>query len=463
MKPLSIKEIGAAVGFETQDSTQITAIDTDSRSVSKGSLFVALRGETFDGHNYVNSALAQGAAYALVDHGDREDPRLLFCPDTEQGFLDIAGYYRDKFKVKLIGVTGSVGKTTTKEMIAAVLESRFCTLKNEGNLNNRVGMPKTLLRLDDCHQCAVIEMGMNQFGEISDLSRRAKPDIAVITNIGVQHIEFLGSREGILKAKMEIREGMQPGSPLILCGDDDLLSGFEDKNFRIIRYGIDNKKCAVTAEDIEEKDGQTCFLICADGKKLPAKLPTFGRHNVLNALAAYAVGRELGMEDRNIIAALCNYVPSGMRQRVVEHKGLTIVEDCYNCGPDSLKAAIAAFSTMPCKGRRIMVLGDMLELGDYARELHYDCGSFAAEKGIDHLYCCGELSKNTLEGFQKSNKTVLSNEKRQGFHAAQRDDMAEELLRQIKEGQIRPGDILWFKASHGIHLEDIIKRIYEEC
>lgn len=456
MKALTIKEIAAAVGSHCPEETMIERIETDSRSITPGSLFVALRGEIFDGHKYVGSALEKGAAYALVDQGDETDSRLIFCKDTEQGFLDIAGYYRDQFDIKLVGITGSVGKTTTKEMIAAVLESKFSTLKNEGNLNNRVGMPKTLLNLNDSHECAVIEMGMNQFGEISDLTRRAKPDVAVITNIGVQHIEFLGSREGILKAKMEIREGMKPGSPLILCGDDDLLGSFEDERFRTIRYGINNKACPITAEDVTEAGGETTFTLCVKGKKMLARIPTFGRHNVLNALAAYAVGKEFGMEDEEIIKALKNYVPSGMRQRVVEFKGMTVVEDCYNCGPDSLKAAISAFSTMPCEGRKIMVLGDMLELGDYANQLHYDCGKAAAEKGIDCIFCCGELSKQTYKGFLEQGGA-------EAHHSLLRDDMGADILSRIKNGDMKAGDILWFKASHGVHLEDIIQSIYEEC
>ncbi len=457
MKPMTIKEIAQAVGGISKDEALIERIETDSRTISPGSLFVALRGETFDGHKYVNSALEKGAAYALVDHGDESDPRLIFCKDTEQGFMDISGWYRDQFDVKVVGITGSVGKTTTKEMIAAVLESKFNTLKTEGNFNNRVGMPKTLFNLNEEHECAVIEMGMNQFGEISDLTRRAKPAVAVITNIGVQHIEFLGSREGILKAKMEIREGMAEGSPLILCGDDDLLSTFEDERFRIVRYGIDNKDCPITAEEVQESTEATTFLLCAGGKKMPARIPTFGRHNVLNALAAYAVGKEFGMEDEDIIAALNNYVPSGMRQRLVDFKGMTVVEDCYNCGPDSLKAAITAFGSMKVEGSKIMILGDMLELGDFAEQLHYECGKLAGEKGIDALFCCGELSKATFKGYGEEASTE------QSCYELERDAMGEELLRQIKNGTIKAGDSLWFKASHGVHLEDIIKRIYEEC
>lgn len=462
MNSLTIREIAKAVGSVCENDDKINSIETDSRTITEGSLFVALRGEIFDGHKYVNSALEKGAKYALVDNGDENDKRLIFCKDTEQGFLDIAGYYRDKFAAKIVGITGSVGKTTTKEMVAAVLESKFVTLKNQGNLNNLVGMPKTLFNLNEKHEVAVIEMGMNHFGEISNLTKRAKPDIAIITNIGVQHIEFLGSREGILKAKMEIRDGMKPGSLLILCGDDDLLCDFEDDNFRIVRYGISNKNCQIFAENIVEKDCETEFVICDGDKKTFAKIPTFGRHNVLNALAAYAAAIEFGMNCDEIASALQNYTPSGMRQRIVKHNGLTIVEDCYNCGPDSLKAAMSAFSSMNCSGKKIMVLGDMLELGDFAAQLHYDCGKTAAELGIDQVFCCGELSQNTYNGFMENKKKDCQN-LQAALHFIDRDAMGDAIISKIKNSEINAGDCLWFKASNGVHLEEILKKIYEEC
>lgn len=264
------------------------------------------------------------------------------------------------------------------------------------------------------------------------------------------HIEFLGSREGILKAKMEIREGMKDGSPLILNGDDDLLGQFRDDRLRIVTYGIDNKGCSICAEDIAETDGQTSFTICCGEKRLPAIIPTFGRHNVYNALAAYAVGCEFGMADETIVRALKNYAPSGMRQRVVKHHGFTVVEDCYNCGPDALKAATEAFGSMSCTGRKYLVLGDMLSLGDLSEKAHYDSGAFAVEKGIDAVYCIGALCKNTWKGAKEADGNAC--------HFDSKEEMAKALIAQIK-----PGDILWFKASHSIHLEDVIKIIYEEC
>jgi len=450
MNTMTIKEIGAAVGFPIEDEAKIAVISTDSRDITPGCLFVALRGENFDGHQYVSSALKQGAAFALVDTGDRGDPRLIFCKDPEQGFLDIAGYYRSKFSPKVVAVTGSVGKTTTKEMISAVLEAGFATLKNKGNLNNRVGLPKTLLELAEYHEAAVLEMGMNHFGEISDLSRRGKPDMAVITNIGVCHIEFLGSREGILKAKMEIRDGMAPGSPLILCGDDDLLWAFQDEQHPIITYGITNQQCDIIGRDIVEKGGETTFVLCCEGRELTVKIPTFGEHNVRNALAAYAVGKQFGMEDEAIVQALANYTPAGMRQRIVRHSGFTVVEDCYNCSPESLKAAAAAFASMECEGKKIFALGDMLELGSHTAQAHYECGLYAARQGIDAVYCFGPASQNTCRGAQEGGAPVAR-------HFSTKEEMAQALVQQLT-----PGDILWVKGSRGMALEDVLSKIYKE-
>lgn len=450
MNEMTIKEIGAAVGFSIEDETKISVISTDSRDITPGCLFVALRGENFDGHQYVASALEKGAAFALVDHGGKTDSRLIFCKDTEQGFLDIAGHYRSKFHPKVVAITGSVGKTTTKEMVSAVLEAQFCTLKNKGNLNNRVGLPKTLFELNETHQAAVLEMGMNHFGEISDLTRRGRPDIAVITNIGVCHIEFLGSREGILKAKMEIRDGMAPGTPLILCGDNDLLWAFRDENHPIITYGIANRDCNIVGKNIVEEGSQTSFTICCQGRELPAKIPTFGEHNVLNALAAFTVGKEFGMEDSTIIKALENYAPAGMRQRIVEHSGFTVVEDCYNCSPDSLEAATAAFAAMKCTGKKYFALADMLELGSHGEQAHYQCGQYAAQQGIDVIYCWGPLSKNTCSGAKEAGA-------REARHFETKEEMAEALVRQLQ-----PGDILWVKGSRSMMLEEVISKVYKE-
>lgn len=470
MIPMTIEEIAKAVGSQDkwacQCQSRITSISTDSRSglddaEKESCLFVALRGERFDGHDYVGAALRNKASYALVDKKGLEvlgneipKEKLIVCEDTEQGFLDIAGYYRNKFQFKMVGVTGSVGKTTTKEMIAQVLSAQYHTLKTEGNFNNRVGLPKTLLRLDCDVETAVIEMGMNHFGEISDLTRRAKPDLAVITNIGVAHIEYLGSREGILKAKLEILEGMQPQAPLILNYDDDLLCQFADPQRNIISYGIENENSDIKAKEIVEEDNSTRFVIMADGCEYPALIPTIGKHNVLNALAAFAVGTQFGMQPQTIVEALSHYKPSGMRQKIVERNGIRVVEDCYNAGPDSMRAALRAFGSMKRpkgRSRKIFVMGDMFELGEYSQQAHYEAGLNAAKEDIDILYCCGEYSKAAEQGAKEA-----AGDRMEIVHFENKEEMTKKLL-----SIIRKGDTLWVKASRGMKLEEVLSRLYE--
>lgn len=472
MMPITLSEVAQAVGCTdsrfVNNTAKITSISTDSRPQPEdgdreGCLFVALRGENFDGHQYVGAALRNKAAYALVDRkglelcGEEISPeQLIVCEDTEQGFLDLAGYYRDRFTFRMVGVTGSVGKTTTKEMIAQVLSAEFETLKTQGNFNNRVGLPKTIFNLDDTIQAAVLEMGMNSFGEISDLTRRAKPDMAVITNIGVAHIEYLGSREGILKAKLEILEGMKPGSPVILNRDDDLLATADCPGMRKIYYGIESDDCDVRGKDIREEENETFFTIASQGAEYPAMIPTIGIHNVLNALAAFAVGREFGMKPEVIVKALAGYKPSGMRQKIVERSGIRFVEDCYNAGPDSMKAAIRAFGSMKRpqeNGRKILVMGDMLELGDYSQQAHYEAGRCAAQEDIDIIFCFGEQSLAASQGAREACNGNCGKDIR---YFTDKEEMTQSLLALVQKG-----DTLWFKASRGIKLEEVLSRLYE--
>ena len=298
---------------------------------------------------------------------------------------------------------------------------------------------------------------MNSFGEISDLTRRARPDAAVITNIGVAHIEYLGSRAGILKAKMEIIEGMKEGSPLILNKDDDMLADLDCPQMKKIYYGIERSDCDVHAKDIQEEGGHTSFTIVYEGKEYPAVIPTFGRHNVLNALAAFAVGREFSMQPETIIKALTGYKPSGMRQKVVQRNGICVVEDCYNAGPDSMKAAIRTFGSMKRPkdkpSRKILVMGDMLELGDYSKQAHYEAGQCAAQEDIDIIFCFGEQSIAAAQGAREAcsgrgDKEIL--------YFTDKEEMTKELLSLVEEG-----DILWFKASRGMKLEEVLSRLYE--
>ena len=466
MRPMTLGEVAKAVGcteeYFLNHKGKITSVSTDSRPQPEDEdkdscLFVALRGEIFDGHQYVGAALRNKARYALVDQRGVEEfcadipkEQLIVCQDTERGFLDLAAYYRSKFQFRMVAVTGSAGKTTTKEMIAQVLSAQYETMKTQGNLNNRVGLPKTLLTLDETVQAAVVEMGMNHFGEISDLTRCAKPDAAVITNIGEAHIEYLGSREGILKAKMEIIEGMKPGSPLILNGDDDLLAGLECPQMKKIYYGIDSESCEVRGKEIHEENGRTTFTIVSEGQEYPAMIPTFGRHNVLDALAAFAVGREFGMQPPVILDALTHYKPSGMRQRVVHRKDICVVEDCYNAAPDSMNAALDTLSGMECEGRKICVFADMRELGSASDESHRAIGQHAA-RVADKLLVYGPQSHLYVEG---ANAAGLSDAREYPDRPA--------LTQAVREA-VRPGDIVWFKGSLLMNLEEVLRAVFPDA
>lgn len=451
MDKVTLAEITAAVNGRCtgNKSREITAVSTDTRTISKGSLFIPIRGERFDGHDFIPKAFEAGAAACLSQRDIRGD-RIVRVADTRQAYLDLAAWYRRRFSVTVVGVTGSVGKTTTKEMIAAVLESKYKTLKTEGNRNNEIGLPETLLRLDSTYQAAVIEMGMSHFGEISRLSRVAEPNIGVITNIGVSHIENLGSREGILKAKLELLDGMKEHAPLLLNGDDPLLSRVAEESGRereVITYGIQNPAADFRAENIREAGLKTEFDIVFYGKRIHTLLPAVGRHNVMNALAGFAVGIVSEIEPEAAAAALEHYAPTGMRQRIVDRRGMMIIEDCYNASPDSMRAALGVLSAVDCTGRRIAVLSDMLELGAYSEQAHLEVGKEAAQSKADFLFCTGTDAEYIVKGAVAS-----------GMANALFFPDREELVRAVSS-TVQPGDCLLFKASRGMRLEEVMEKI----
>lgn len=454
MEQLTLMEIAQAVGgtlLDQSDQTKISSVTTDTRKMEPGCLFIPIRGERFDGHDYIETALAAGAAGVLSERDTGGRKEIISVADTRKAYLDLAAWYRRRFSATVIGVTGSVGKTTTKEMIAAVLETRCHTLKTEGNHNNEIGLPQTLLSLDSTHQAAVIEMGMSDFGEISRLSRCASPNIGVITNIGVSHIENLGSREGILKAKLELLDGMDPSAPLILNADDDLLSRAADKIERdILSYGIDSDRADIRGCYLKNNDFGTEFDVCYFGKSIPVKLPVLGRHNVLNALAAFSVGLAMNLDAQEMASALAKYVPAGMRQRVVSRGGKTLIEDCYNASPDSMKAALSVLQTMHSKGKKVAVLADMLELGAISEQAHYDVGKLAAESGIDLLLCYGDKAQKLANGAKENGMKKV-------YHYQDKETLVKDLCRLTK-----PGDSILFKGSRGMRLEDVIEKMNRE-
>ena len=349
--------------------------------------------------------------------------------------------------ILLVGLTGSVGKTTTKEMTWFVLNEKFNALKTEGNLNNNIGLPRTLLRMDENTQAAVIEMGMSNRGEISELSLIAEPTVAIISNIGVSHMENLGSRENILKAKLEILDGLRENCPILLNGDDPYLAGAVIENHPVIYYGIDDKTCDFRAINIEQCDESTEFDIVYEGKTQHAVIPTIGRHNVYNALAAFGTGMQLGVTPEEAVRGLAKYTPSGMRQRMKIVNGIKFIEDCYNASPDSQRAALKMLSEIKAD-RKIAVLGDMLELGAISEESHRNAGLLAAKTKVDIFMTYGERS---LASAEKARECGV----REVYGFTDKKALADKLFETLK-----PGDAVLFKASRGMALEDVINDLY---
>ena len=449
MKAFTLQEAAAALGLpQMQAQATLADVCTDTRKIQPGSLFVCLRGERFDGHSFASQAAQLGAAALLVDHPVDADVPQLVVTDTGKALLQLAGWYRRRFQLPVVGLTGSVGKTTTKEFIALVLGAKYNTLKTQGNLNNEIGVPQMLFRLEDSHTAAVIEMGMNHFGEISRLTRAVAPTVGLITNIGVSHIENLGSRAGILQAKLEILEGMAPDAPLIVNMDNDMLRTVKLGDRPLLTFAIDDQSADFTATDIAEQGSTTTFTVHHSAFTQPVTIPTVGIHNVYNALAAMAVGYVTGVDPAAAASAQANYVPAGMRQNLVQVGGVQVIEDCYNASPDSMRAALQTLGKLPVR-RRYAVLGAMLELGDYAKEAHTQVGKMAAENGIDGVLAYGADAAYIVEAAKQA-----------GLENARLFDTKEALAQSLAQ-QVQPGDGVLFKGSRGMHLEDVMHTVYE--
>ncbi len=449
MENMQLRQIAGAVGAECTADCPITDIVTDTSQVVPGCVFVALKGQRFDGHDFIPQAVKAGASAVISEKPMDAGAPVLVVESTRKALTELARYYRGLFHTFVVGVTGSVGKTSTKDMICAVLQMKGKTLKTLGNLNNDIGLPKTLFRLDSSYKNAVIEMGMSHPGEIAVLARAARPSVGVITNIGVSHIENLGSRENILKAKLEITEGMNSTAPLVLNADDKLLAEVYNQVERdIIYYGINSGTADVQAENILEQDGKTFFDVRFYGKMVSAMVPVLGRHNVYNALAAFSVGLAAGMHPEDIVAGLHSYEPTAMRQDIIPlENGVTVIVDCYNASPDSMKASLSVLSGLSAK-RRVAVLGDMLELGDYASKMHRKVGRYAVENHVDALFCFGEHAKEILEGAKSAGHLY-------GRSFDDKMEMAEYLKLWLK-----PGDAILYKGSRGMKLEEVIEKVH---
>lgn len=437
-------------GGKINSAVEINSISIDSREVGKNTLFVAVKGEVTDGHKYIGSAVKNGAVCVMCEYvPEGVECNYILVGDTIKAISDIAAYCRNKINPFTVGVTGSVGKTTTKEFISYVLGEKYNTHKSGGNFNTVYGLSLTLAALSASHKAVVAEMGMSAFGEISQLTAIAQPDAAVITNIGTAHMEALGSRENICKAKLEIIEGLKENGTLIYNGDEPLLWEKREAFPQCISIGIKNSKVNVFGSNIRCERFSTVFDMQFKGEIIKdISIPTVGEHNVYNAMAAYACGVLAGMSEDEIRRGLGKYVPSGMRQRIYDKKGFTVIEDCYNASPESMKAALSVLSSVGKGKRKIAVLGDMRELGDNSVMLHRGVGAVAAEQGIDMVCSYGGLASDIAESASENGVGSIY------CHTDCNDPagMAEYL-----KGILKEGDVVLFKASRAVSLEKVIE------
>ena len=448
---LSIEEISGAVKAEILNGgkTKIKNIITDSREILEDCLFFALKGEVSDGHDFAEAAAAGGAAAVILNKGhifeNKTGAAVIAVEDTRQALLELAEYYKSLFKLEFTAaVTGSNGKTMVKELIYAVLSQKYKTRKSEGNLNTETGLSKTIFSLRPDERALVLEMGMDRFGEISKLSKTANPDIGIINNIGTAHIEKLGSKEGIKKAKFEILDGMGADSIIILNADDPFLYSEKGRTgLRECFFGINNSKADYTAGNISfDYAGNTAhFEIGGTGFKIPA----VGIHNVYNALAAYTTGKLRGLTDERIQAGFDAFRPAAMRQNIYEINGITIIDDCYNASLESIRAALSVLADISGgkNKKNTAVLADVLECGDFAAEIHRQIGEAALEFNIDKIFVYGEKSKKIAEVINDSGRCVYFEDK---------TGIAKKLFEETGDG----GTVL-FKASRGMAMETVLE------
>ena len=415
--------------------------NNDTRVLKPGQLFIVLQGAR-DGHDFIPAAMEKGAAAVLCSRKVGDYPAI-YVDDPRKALGDIARMELKRIKAKVVAVTGSVGKSTTKEMVAAVLSSTFKVSKTPANHNNDIGMPMAILSMPLDTEVAVLEMGMNHFREIAYLSNIAHPDIAVIINIGTMHIEYLGSQIGIRQAKMEIVEGMTPNGMLLLNGDDTLLRCLDQKPPQRITYFGASEGCDVQAFDVRQDADKLRFRVEAGKLAFPIELELEGEHFVADAMAAIAVGLKLAVPSERIQESMTSFRNMSGRQEIFQAGQYTIIKDCYNAGPESMAAALGVLGNRP--GRRIAVLGDMLELGDCAQAEHYKVGRIAAEKA-DLVFAYGPFAGRVIDG------TITGGmPETMGRAFEDRDELVKALKREVK-----PGDVLLFKASRGMHLELVL-------
>ena len=451
MKSFTISEIIDASGgkfFGDLDllSKEVSFITTDSRKAGKGGVFAAIVGERVDGHSFIPQCAELGTLCSIAERTPADDSAHILVENTPEALRKIAKAYRDKFDIPFIGISGSVGKTSTKEIIASVLSEHFHTHKTQGNFNNALGVPITLFALEETHTAAVIEMGISDFGEMSILAEMAKPDIAVLTNVGKCHLENLKDLDGVLKAKTEMLSFLEKGGTVVLNGDDVNLRKAEiPEGAEVIYYGLGEENDIFATDIKSDNESFTDFTVHTKDGEFKARINSLGNHMVQNALAAVAVAKTLGLTEKEIVDGLENYRTIGGRANIIKTEKLTIIDDCYNANPESMKASLKTLANF--EGRRVALLGDMKGLGEQEKELHFEIGELAAELKLDLIITVGDLA---LE-----------------MYKAARPHIDAEWYQSIEEAKLYMyemltiGDTVLVKASHSMKFDELVELIKE--
>ncbi len=467
---ITVAEAAEAVSGEihlfgnASENTQCSGIDIDSRKIGTGDIFVAIKGERVDGNDYAAKAVENGAVCILarcLPEGIENaggDFAVIVCNDPTAAVGDLARVYKRRRSIRTVGVTGSVGKTTTKELIYAVLSEKFKVLKTEGNHNNELGMPLTILGMEADTEAAVLEMGMCDFREIARLSEIAEPDFGVVTTIGSSHIETLGSRENICKAKMEIAEGLKEKGELVLCGDEPLLFAYRCSKYNPTYVSVYNNEAEFRAVNVRYAENSTYFDLIHNREVITnLVVPALGIHHVYSALFAYAIGIKFGIDRESIRHGFTKFKNAAMRQSIYDIGGVKVIDACYNASPESMRASIEVLCELSRQNngaRKMALLGDMRELGQETRALHEALGAFVAEKKLDRLFTYGVAAS-----------FIASSAKENGMSAEHIHDNPDvtDPLESGKAilGEIRAGDIILFKASRAMAAEQILTYLRE--
>ena len=453
MLELNLQEIVKATKgalLKEADVKEIKAVSTDTRKIEEGTMFIALKGENFNGNNYVLDAFNKGAKIAIVDEVKcdlnelKEDVALIKVENTGRALMDLAKFYREKLGLKVVGITGSAGKTSTKDLVAAVLSYKYKVFKTKGNFNNEIGLPLMILELDSTYDVAILEMGMRGLGQIKELAEIASPDLGIITNIGISHIEILKTRENILKAKMEIATFFDKNNTLVVCGNDDFLGALPEAQYKIVKTGV-GENFEIGAKNIALEELSSKFTVYDGEKEEEFSLDMPGEHNISNLMLGIAIAKELGVSFEEMKRGLKNIEATSMRLELIKKDGFSILNDCYNSSPVAVKSAIDVMKNIEGK-RRIAVLGTMRELGHKSEEAHMEIGKYAKENGIEKVLCFGDFSENIKEGYGEG-CTVYEN----------KEELIKDLLNIICEG-----DIILVKASRSLKFEEITKALLEK-